>query len=82
MIESLLAVVDANLPLLRPLLYQETYTSSHDWPLLHSWHNKRSVIIISDGEPENPETIGAASLRLDVYDSRKELVTPNRVSQE
>lgn len=82
MIESLLAVVDANLPLLRPLLYQETYTSSNAWSLLHSWRNKRSVINISDGEPDNPEALNAASLRLGVYDSRKELVTQSHVPQE
>ncbi|KAI1098861.1 hypothetical protein F4804DRAFT_323668 [Jackrogersella minutella] len=42
MIESSLAVVGANLPLLRPLLQQDTYTSSQAWSLLRTWRSKRS----------------------------------------
>ncbi|KAF2806827.1 uncharacterized protein BDZ99DRAFT_422054 [Mytilinidion resinicola] len=42
MIESSLAVVGANLPLLRPLLHQKTYTSSYAWSLLRSLHIRRS----------------------------------------
>ncbi|KAI0100068.1 hypothetical protein GGR51DRAFT_551725 [Nemania sp. FL0031] len=41
MIESSLAVVGANLPLLRPLLQRKTYTSSQTWSLLRSWQSRR-----------------------------------------
>ncbi|KAI5859362.1 hypothetical protein GGS23DRAFT_586125 [Durotheca rogersii] len=43
MIESSLAVVGANLPLLRPLLQRKTYTSQN-WSLLRSWRPKRSLM--------------------------------------
>ncbi|KAI1124450.1 hypothetical protein F5Y10DRAFT_285007 [Nemania abortiva] len=43
MIESSLAVVGANLPLLRPLLLRKTYTSSQAWSLLRSWHSRRQA---------------------------------------
>ncbi|KAI0014796.1 hypothetical protein F4780DRAFT_788416 [Xylariomycetidae sp. FL0641] len=43
MIESSLAVVSANLPLLRPLLQRKTYTSSQAWSLLRSWRPNRSL---------------------------------------
>ena len=42
MIESSLAVVGANLPLLRPLLHRKTYTSSYAWSLFRSLRIKNS----------------------------------------
>ncbi|KAF1962614.1 hypothetical protein CC80DRAFT_522348 [Byssothecium circinans] len=42
MVESSLAVVGANLPLLRPLLRQKTYTDSYAWSLLRSFASRRS----------------------------------------
>ncbi|KAL6704157.1 hypothetical protein ACN47E_008717 [Coniothyrium glycines] len=42
MVESSLAVVGANLPLLRPLLHQKTYTDSYAWSLLRSFASRRS----------------------------------------
>ena len=42
MVESSLAVVGANLPLLRPLLHQKTYTDSYAWSLRRSFTSRRS----------------------------------------
>jgi hypothetical protein len=42
MVEASLAVVGANLPLLRPLLHRTTYTSSSVWSLLRSMRSRRS----------------------------------------
>ncbi|KAI0516711.1 hypothetical protein F5B22DRAFT_655869 [Xylaria bambusicola] len=48
MIESSLAVVGANLPLLRPLLHRKTYTSSQAWSLLRSIRPRRTFRDIND----------------------------------
>lgn len=47
-IESSLAVVGANLPLLRPLLQRNTYTDSMAWSLIQSWRSRRSVTNASE----------------------------------
>ncbi|KAI3318833.1 hypothetical protein HD806DRAFT_511121 [Xylariaceae sp. AK1471] len=49
MIESSLAVVGANLPLLRPLLQRKTYTSSQTWSLLRSWQSRPTLRDNFDG---------------------------------
>jgi hypothetical protein len=54
MIESSLAVVGANLPLLRPLLHQKTYTSSYVWSLLRSLRTRHS-------ENSSEERVGSES---------------------
>lgn len=54
MVESSLAVVGANLPLLRPLLHLKTYTSSYAWSLLRSMATRRS-------DNDSVERLGSSS---------------------
>jgi hypothetical protein len=54
MVETSLAVVSANLPLLRPLLHRKTYTSSYAWSLFRSLRSKHS-------RNESQEVIGSVS---------------------
>ncbi|KAI0381224.1 hypothetical protein F5Y04DRAFT_256037 [Hypomontagnella monticulosa] len=71
MIESSLAVVGANLPLLRPLLQRKTYTSSQAWSILRSWHPKRSWV--SDQDHISLGSTMGDSLQLEAHDSRTRL---------
>jgi hypothetical protein len=68
MVESSLAVVGANLPLLRPLLHQKTYTDSYAWSLLRSFGARRSqnnsrTRVGSDDGSERVGSDGGSSIK-------------------
>ncbi|KAI0834760.1 hypothetical protein F5Y06DRAFT_278343 [Hypoxylon sp. FL0890] len=80
MIESSLAVVGANLPLLRPLLHRDTYTPSHAWSLLRSWRSKHSLRD-TNGDA-SWESVEGNLLHLNVQGSNKRKFAPDHVPAE
>ncbi|KAL7622169.1 hypothetical protein AAE478_007672 [Parahypoxylon ruwenzoriense] len=68
MIESSLAVVGANLPLLRPLLHKKTYTSQ-SWSMLRTWRSKRPRV--GNNGDISLESVAADSLQPCAQGERK-----------